>query len=100
MSRAKTAEEVREEFLGHIRHLAFYWSRTAGLSPRERCDGLAFSILNIFDGTSPLPAIDLVLAPHPDDEQYHRANNEDWYEPGQVINDCYLHELYLKKEAY
>ena len=65
--------------------------------PLEKCNGLAFSILNIFDGTSiELPAMDIVLRPHEDDKEYLRGEGMDWFEDGMVINDCYLHELFYK----
>lgn len=38
-------------------------------------------------------ALDLVLNPHPDDKAYRQADGENWYKPGQVINDdCALHD--------
>lgn len=96
--RAKTAEEAREEFLNYIREIARYWAELPGKSAQERCDGLAFSILNIFDGTTMgLPAMDISLAPHEDDKEYHRNNGDNWYQPGMVINDCMLHEMYYRK---
>lgn len=99
MSKAKTAEELRDEVLDHVRALAAYWAEHPDQrTVRERCDGLAFSILNIFDGTSgDLPAFDLVARPHPDDKSYHQERGEDWIEDGTVINDCMLHEMYYQK---
>lgn len=98
MSKAKTVEEVRETFLDQIRFLAHYWARQKPNSSREACDGLAFSILNIFDGTSGLPAFDIIVRPHPDDKQYHIENGEDYYEDGMMINDCHLHEMYYRSK--
>lgn len=92
--RAKTAEEVREEFLEYIHGVSKYWAEQENLTHQERCDGLAFSILNIFDGTTALPAMDIRLAPHPDDKDFHETQGEDWYEPEMFINDCMLHELW------
>jgi len=100
MSRAYTEEEVRDEFLAHIRYLARYWATTPDRqTPLERCQGLAFSILNIFDGTSGLPAFDIVLSPHPDDKAFHQSEGENWYDPGMMINDCMLHELFYAEDA-
>lgn len=99
MSRAHTAEEVREQLLEHIRHLAEYWATTPDRQTAlERCEGVAFSILNIFDGTAGLPAFDIVLSPHPDDKEYHQREGENRYEPGMVINDCMLHEMFYRSE--
>lgn len=97
--RAYTPEEVQVMLLGQIRGFARYWANLPNKTPQERCDGLAFSILNIFDGSTELPAMNISLSPHPDDQEYHRENGENWYEPGQVINDCVLHEPYYKVQA-
>jgi len=97
--RAKTAEEARKAFLDTVHAIAHYWATVPDQTPRERCDGLAFSILGVLDGVNPgLPAVDIVLQPHPDDKEYCIEEGEDWYEPGMVINgDCYLHDLYYKR---
>ena len=96
--RPYTAEEAREMFLHHVRELARYWAELPGdKTPRERCDGLAFSILVAIDGCSAeLPALDLSLSPHPDDEAYYKGNGENWFETGMVINDCQLHEAFYR----
>ena len=96
--RPYTAEEAREMFMHHVRELARYWAELPGdKTPRERCDGLAFSILVAIDGGSvALPAFDLSLAPHPDDEAYLKSNGENWFETGMVINDCQLHEAFYR----
>lgn len=96
MSRPKTPEEIREEFLDMIRAYVRYWDEAPKETCREKLDGLAFSILNIFDGTTiGLPAFDIVCNPHPEDEEYHKAVGEDWYTAAK-INDCCLHEFYYK----
>lgn len=95
MSRAYTEEEVQEKFLNHIRLLVEYWSGIEDYSKRQVLDGLAFSILNIFDGTTlELPALDISCSPHPEDKEYHQKEGENWYEPGMIINDCMLHEMW------
>lgn len=94
--RAYTPEEVRAMVLSHIRELSRYWATLPEpKTVRERCDGLAFSILVMFDGGSlGLPALNVSLSPHPDDEAYHKDHGENWFEDGMVINDCQLHELF------
>ena len=47
-----TKEEMRQMFLDHCQTIAFYWSHLEYKTPRERCDGVVFSMLNIFDGCS------------------------------------------------
>lgn len=98
MAEPYTKEEMREMFLAHCQSIAFYWSRLENKTPRERCDGVVFSMLNIFDGCSGgFPcAINLVMDPHPDDKDSTSLNGEYWVEPGQVINDdVMLHELFV-----
>lgn len=93
--RAWTAEEARKLFLDRIRGDAQYWAELPGKTAQERCDGLAFSILCIFDGvTMALPAMDIQLSPHEDDMEFHKKNGENWFEPDMLINDCHLHDLY------
>jgi hypothetical protein len=57
-------------------------------------------MLNIIDGMSGgFPAaINLTMEPHPDDKEYCISNDENWVEPGQVINDdVMLHEIFVSK---
>lgn len=97
---AKTAEEIRRDFMDTLRALADYWAGKGGSNVpgertcHERLQGLVHSVLCIFDGVSGgLPAFDIVARPHPDDKAYHIAEGEDWIEDGTVINDTMLHEF-------
>ena len=94
--RAYTKEEVRELFLAIIQDNARYWAELPGLTPQERCDGVAFSILAAIDGSVVgFPAVDLVLSPHQDDENDAMENGANWFKQGMVINDdCMLHEIW------
>ena len=49
----------------------------------------------MFDGVScDFPCMDILMHPHEDDKQYHINNEENWIEPGTIINDTsYLHDL-------
>lgn len=99
-ARAKTEREVRQEFLNRIHALSNYWATLPSKTPQERCDGLVFSILNMFDGTAAgFPAMDIHLAPHPEDKEFNRGNGNNWYEPEMIINYCLLHELWQAKEG-
>lgn len=95
--RALTADEVRDILLKQIKALVHYWSSDAvgAFRPaRERCDGVAFSILSMLDGsTLDIPGVDLVFRPHADDKQYSIDNGENWIEPGTTVSDT-LHEHY------
>jgi hypothetical protein len=94
--RARTAQELRDDFMDTCRDLADYWASPQ--VPRETCherlQGLLHSLLCLIDGVSgEWPAFDLVARPHPDDKAYHQAEGENWIEDGTVINDTMLHEL-------
>ena len=95
--RAYTEEEVRAKVIAHVSAVAEYWASLPNQTPRERCDGVAFSLLVMLDGGSmDLPAMDVSLAPHPDDKPFHEACGENWFEPGMMFNDCQLHELFCE----
>lgn len=98
MTRAKTAEEVRDEVIEHVRAMVRFWATRTDISDMDRCDGVAFSILSMIDGCSAgLPAIDLVMRPHPDDKAFHQAEGDDWIEDGTVINaDVHMHDIYVR----
>lgn len=96
MSRAYTKEEVLEKFFKHVNSNIKYWSEEhQDMSIKERIRGAIFSTLVIFDGGKfDLPAINLVLNPHPDDKQYNIDNSKNYFEEGMVINDdCQLHDM-------
>jgi len=95
--RVKTKQEAQKEFLDHIHSSSEYWANLSDLTPQERCDGVAFSILVMLDGESmELPAMDVSLNPHPDDKEFLKSEGENWFEPHMVINDdCELHHLYV-----
>ena len=89
-----TAEECRQKLYAQLRATAKYWlNESRATTEAERMDGLLFSILNIFDGsTMGMPAMDIRLAPHPDDKQFLINRNERWFKPGMLINNCAMHE--------
>lgn len=99
--RAYTNEEAKYRFLSQIRAQVGYWARVEGRNEIEKLEGLAFSILNIFDGTTvDLPSMDIVLRPHPDHEEYCKSQGEHWWPDGLVINDeTHLHEEFLSPNA-
>jgi hypothetical protein len=94
--RAKTERECCSDILAHMRELARYWGnlKQEGMTPVERCEGVVFSVLVMFDGGSvSLPAMDIVMRPHESDKDYCKENGENWYEDGMVVNsDKCLHE--------
>jgi len=94
ISSEKSKEEVRDEFLANIKNISFYWANQKNTTDKEKCEGVAFSILTLIDGCSNMPSIDLMLQPHEKDKEYCISNDENYYKSGMVINDdVYLHEL-------
>lgn len=97
MSKAKTVEQVREEFLLAIRGVARYWAKENCTSELDRCEGVVHSILNIIDGSSGAfgAFLYLVTGVPEEDKQFNINNGDDWIEDGTKINsDCLLHELF------
>lgn len=96
MPSAYTQEEMLEMFIDAVDGVVEYWANTNG-SDKNKCEGVAFSIMNIIDGTSgAFPcSIDLRLAPHPDNKEYRISQNESFVEDGMIMNsDCLIHERF------
>jgi hypothetical protein len=90
--RAYTPEEARDLLLEVFTASATYWANLPDKTPKERCDGVVFSVLVALDGCSmDLPAFDLIVSSHPDDPEYHKALGENWFEPEQRLSFA-LHE--------
>lgn len=72
---------TQQEFLDKVRNLSEYWANVPDKSKQDALDGLAFSILNLFDGTSlGCPALKIVVE-----------------ETGEVVNDIgSMHEFYYE----
>lgn len=102
MPKPKTKEEIQKEIVEHFDGVARYWSGLENMSNIERCRGVVFSILVAFDGMSMgLPAMDIVMRPHPEDREYCIEEGVDWYPQQLTVNDdVMLHDLYteLKNE--
>lgn len=103
--RAYTAEEVHERLLAHARTMALYWATLPDRDPatghplsiRDRCEGVAFSLLVMLDGDSMvLPRVRLALDPHPEDQEFLKGEGENWFEPGQEIEGPF-HEFFYKR---
>ena len=98
MSRAYTKEEVRDQFLNHVRGLIDYWSARPD-STKECVEGVAFSILAALDGGSGLPAFYVVASPHPSDRDFNKSLGENYYPSASLMNDIAgdLHERLFKQ---
>jgi len=95
--RAKTVEEVRAEFFGHIRGIVQHEATAPG--PRtvaKRCLAVAHSILTLLDGCQGMPSMNILLCPHEEDEEFDRRNGRNWYQRGMVINDRVLHDEFAE----
>lgn len=78
--RELTGEEIREKLIAHIYGLIYYWNQLPGKAPKERLEGLAFSILSALDGESlDFPAFIVAPDPDPEDRQYHVNSGENWF---------------------
>ena len=102
MSKEKTEDEVREEFLAHIRMLVKYWNTQPDRDCEGKLNGLAFSILAMLDGCS-TDICGFIVAPHvhEDDKQHCIEHGEDYYPQNHESNikgDIAggLHDLFYK----
>ena len=99
MSREYTTEEVREKFLKHVINLTTCWNGVKERTCLEKLEGLAFSMLVLLDGGTELPGFIVAPAPHEDDKEYLKKQNENWFpENNKPSINCniagYLHELF------
>lgn len=87
-SREYTEDEVKEQFLDHIRMLVNYWdNETSKQTQTERLKGLAHSILSTIDGCSDsLPAFILAPLPREEDKQDAIDNDENYYPQNQELD--------------
>lgn len=87
MSKEKTEDEVRDEFIAHVRMLVDYWSNVKERDCKGKLDGLAFSILAAIDGESAdVPGYILAPLTHEDDKQFHIDNRTDYYPENDYSN--------------
>ena len=96
--RAKTKDEVVDEFIKTCKGIAKHWATTKTKDSLDMCNGVVFSILSLIDGCDmALPAMNLSLQPHESDKEFLEGEGENWYEQGMEFNsDTVLHELYFK----
>jgi len=96
-----TIEEQRQILLEHVWMLVNYWDKESrAKEPREKLEGLAFSLLSALDGCSAgLPGFALVPSTHHSDKEFHKKNGDPWFPHyGPVEGDIggFLHELFQK----
>lgn len=93
---------MRTEFLDALALLVDYWSEVDA-STRYKLDGLAFSFLNILDGTSfSAPGYHIVPLSDENGIAYSKEMDENWYPLPDLKNDIakdMLHEAWsLRKK--
>ena len=100
--RAYTEAAAQSMFFDHLAGVFRYW-RDVELNskPKDqtelayRMEGALFSTLVMFDGGSmAMPAFVISPAPHPDDEAYHCAHGENWWDVETMVNDTQMHEVF------
>ena len=99
MSKAKSAEDIRKDLLNHFKMLSKYWANLPNKTIQERCDGVVFTILSTFDGSSiDFPSFDISCSPNETDKDYCKEQGRDWFKDGMVINNTMLHEDWCDNE--
>jgi len=84
--RAKTAIEVRAEFLQRLSDIVDHWLKAEG-SERWRMEGAIHSILVTLEGNSgTMPGFIVAPKPHPDDREYHINRGENYFPESSLIN--------------
>ena len=105
MSREKTVDEMREEFLSRVRILIDYWAEVGGpdspKTTKDRLAGLAFSMLVTLDGgAADLPGYLIIPNSSEEDKAWYQEQGENYYPvpPDNIEGDIggYLHELLNK----
>lgn len=97
--RAYTSDELRDRLLDHVRTITEFWADPKlDRDIQERCNGVAFSILAMLDGSSEgIPCVDLVFQPTDAAKDYDIKQGQNWIEPGTVVADT-LHDHFYWRD--
>lgn len=100
--RQYTPEEIRENFLRHVRDMILYWHKPE-YSKTHALEGLAHSILVALDGESAeLPSFVVLPLSNIEDYEFYRENGLNWYPLLQFDNPYdiagSLHDHLFKSE--
>jgi hypothetical protein len=80
MSREYTKDEVREMFLSNLKGIVNYWAKLPDKTPKEKLEGLAFTILAEIDGSSStIPTFILAPLPNEADKEYYIDKGKNYY---------------------
>lgn len=78
--REYTSEEIREIFMTKVAEIICYWQNESRSTPEGRVSGVVHSLLATLDGCSiGLPSFLICPFPHPEDKEYHKKNDENWF---------------------
>jgi len=79
MSREKTTEESRKEFLSHVASLVDYWDKVES-DKKKAMEGVVFSIMSVLDGCSmALPGFIVAPCTNEEDKDYYKGKGENYY---------------------
>ena len=88
--RPYTKDEMRQMFLEHVVNIARYWQTVKTDDP---FGGMVHSFMVLLDGGSgDMPAFDVTPSPHPEDEEFHKSEGENWWVRTCINDDTQLHE--------
>lgn len=104
MSREKSIDEVKAEFIEYLRKQIKYWNAIPDKTTTEKLNGLVFSMLAAIDGEDDLlPSFILAPRPHSENKEYQIKNGENYYPENHLLDDeikCDiagdLHELFFR----
>ena len=99
MSKQYTNEEIRIQFINHLKMLVDYWDSLPNKSSKQKLEGFLHSTLVTIDGgCGGMCGFQLIPSVHPSDKEYCIKNNKDYYPcPKQskydIREDCEMHDL-------
>lgn len=73
-------DEVRKNFLSHLKNVATYWDKVEGRTTLEKIEGAIFSTLVLLDGeAADLPSFIVAPLPNENDMEFHKNRGKNWY---------------------
>jgi hypothetical protein len=94
--RVLTAKEIQTRFFEQVYALIDYCDREDRRpTSREKLELFAFSLMNIFDGTSGGMGCGFLLVPtcHPSDPDYHQEQGENWFPTNEKVQEIMEGEI-------
>lgn len=94
--RAYTKKEVTQFFLGEVHRCVEFWAALPDKTAKERCEGVASSLLAVLDGSTNFPSVNLLIHPDERDKADCQEQGENWFEDGMVFNEEFLNDEYCE----